>query len=164
MGCSSFCMLHFILSNPMEDWIILLYGYLPQEFPWKNQIDFPGLSELFMEVGRFKVLDQRGFIRIAPAVTDSVNAKGWFVHIISHGSLTALDKAFFIPWESFFIAACLQQSANKLSQFCSGKIAIYLAAKLSVSPHGIQAYNWLNRVEPWMEFCSLGYTVYIPFD
>ncbi len=32
-----------------------------------------------MEVGRFKVLDWRGFIRIAPAVTDCDNLYfGWF--------------------------------------------------------------------------------------
>ena len=84
----------------------------------------------------------------------TVNAKGWFVYIISHGCLTAQDKAFFIPWGSFFIAACLQHEKG-------GKIAIYLAAKLSASPHGIKAYNWSNKVEPWMEFCSLGYTVLI---
>ncbi len=126
-----------------------------------------------------------------PITLRTVNAKGWFVYIISHGSLTAQDKAFFIPWESFFIAACLQQA-----QFCAAKysapvgvartsapewnqwyveclccqvlwlqhekgakISIYLAAKLSASPHGIKAYYWLNKVEPWMEFCSLGYTV-----
>ncbi len=55
-------------------------------------------------------------------------------------SLTDLsqDQAFFIPWTG-----------------------LYLAAKLSVSPHGIKAYNWSNKVEPWMEFWQLGYTVQI---
>ena len=50
-----------------------------------------------------------------------INAKGWFVYIISHGSLTAQDKAFFMPWESFFIAASMQQSVAWVgaAQLCS---------------------------------------------
>ncbi len=49
-------------------------------------------------------------------------------------------KPFSYPGQAFFIAA-------------------YLAAKLSAYPQVIRAYNWSNKVERWMEFYQLGYTV-----
>ncbi len=94
-------------------------------------------GEFYRPVRSCKCTDSFSF-----ADTYTVNTKGWFDYIISHGSLTVQDKAPFSfdsgQWlvkgdtaASMQVQFFLQQSQVLwLQHEKGGKIAIYLAAKL----------------------------------
>ncbi len=56
-------------------------------------------------------------------VSLTVNAKGWFVSIMSNRSLTAQDQAFFIPWTGLF--HCCINAASSGAQFSAAKFSAH---------------------------------------